>query len=71
VKTVNVGIRVDVKNGIGFFGLEEVNQSLQRGARVVEVRPGGAIMTKLGEEAGNVQLTLTGCNLQVVLDEPS
>ena len=71
MKTVSLGIRVDVKKGIGFFGLEEVNQAIRRGGRVVEIRPGGAIMTKLGEDGENVQLTLTGCDVEVVLEEPS
>lgn len=71
MRNVTVGIRIDMEKGIGFFGLEEVNRSIQGGARVVEVRPGGAIMSKLGETAGNVELTLTGCDLEVVLEEPS
>jgi hypothetical protein len=67
---INIGIRIDMKTGISFFGLDEVNRRVQAGARVLEVRPGGAIMTKLGEAEGSVEMTLTGCDIEVVLEDP-
>lgn len=69
MRTIEVGIRVDVHNGLQFFGTEDVNDLLKGGARIVSLDPGGAIMRKLGEEGGNVQLTLSGFSLQVVLEE--
>ena len=32
---------------LGFFGMEEVNQRIASGQRVVEIRPGGAIMPEM------------------------
>ena len=43
---IEVGIRIDVEDGIAFFGLEEVNRRLAAGARIRELRPAGAVMTK-------------------------
>lgn len=69
MRTIEVGIRVDVHNGLQFFGTEDVNDLLRSGARVVSLDPGGAIMRKLGEDGENVQLTLSGFSLQVVLED--
>lgn len=69
MKTVTLGIRIDMEKGISFFGLEEVNRSIRGGARVVEIRPGGAIMGKVGEDTENVQFALSGCDVEVVLEE--
>ncbi|WP_394830437.1 hypothetical protein LVJ94_28420 [Pendulispora rubella] len=70
-----VGIRVDIETGVSFFGLEEVNRRIAAGARVLEIRPGGAIMTRIAEESEeeprdeNVSLTLSGCQMQVILED--
>lgn len=66
---IQIGIRIDVQKGISFFGADELNRQLAAGARVLEVRPGGAIMTKVGEGEGeeNVSFTLSGCQFEVVL----
>jgi hypothetical protein len=65
--THEIGIRIDMEKGVAFFGVEDVNKKITDGARVVEIRPGGAIMSKLGEKDGDVSLTLTGCQFVVVL----
>lgn len=57
MREIEVGIRIDKTDGLSFFGAEDVNELLRAGARVVAIVPGGAIMRKLGEDAGNVQLT--------------
>ena len=67
--TLDIGIRIDLEKGIAFFGVEEVNRRIAAGARVLEVRPGGAVMNKVGEEGGEVRLTLGGCQIQVVLED--
>jgi hypothetical protein len=69
VREIEVGIRIDMHAGLWFFGAEEVNDLLQRGGRVVAIEPGGAIMRKLGEDAGNVGLTLSGFSLKVKIEE--
>jgi len=69
MREIEVGIRIDMHDGIAFFGTEEVNECLQRGGRVVAVEPGGAIMRKLGEEGGNVRLTLSGFSLKMKVED--
>lgn len=68
MREVEVGIRISLEEGIGFVGIEEVNQLIQAGYSVARIEPGGAIMDKLGEDGGYVQLTLTGCTIKILLD---
>ena len=68
--TFEIGIRVDPEKGIAFFGVEEVNQRLATGARVIEVRPGAAVMRPEGEADGDdVRMALAGCQVQLVLED--
>lgn len=67
--TVEIGIRIDLERGLSFFGVEDINRRLAAGARVVEVRPGGAVMTKAGDDGDDVRLTLGGCQIQIVLED--
>lgn len=69
MKEIGVGIRIDPESGISFSGIEEVNQLIERGAIVTSIEPGGAIMRKLGEDDENVSLTLSGCEVKVMLDD--
>jgi hypothetical protein len=69
MREIDVGIRIDMHEGISFFGTEEINDLLGRGGRVVAVEPGGAIMTKLDDDAGNVRLTLSGFSLKVKIED--
>ena len=69
MKKVGVGIRIDPETGISFTGIEEVNELINRGAFVTSIEPGGAIMRKLGEDSENVRLTLSGCDMKVMLDD--
>jgi tetratricopeptide (TPR) repeat protein len=58
---------------VKFFGLEEVNELIACGAKVVSIQAGGAYLQKLGEEGAGedelVRLVLTGGELKVLLDE--
>jgi hypothetical protein len=58
-----------METGLAYFGLEEVNQRIASGARLVEIRPGGAVMSEVGEDADSVSLTLGGCQFQVVFED--
>ncbi len=69
MREIEVGIRIDIHEGIAFFGTEEINDLIEQGGRVVAVEPGGAIMRKLGEDAGNVSLTLSGFSLKMKIEE--
>lgn len=71
--TFEIGIRIDPAKGIAYFGVEELNQRLAAGARIVEVRPGGAIVSRVGAkdaaDSDNVRMTLSGCQFQVVVED--
>lgn len=62
-----VGIRIHPTEGIAFFGIEAVNRQLRAGRRIKELRPGGALMTKVGEDEDDV-LQLDGLDLQIVFE---
>jgi hypothetical protein len=64
--THEIGIRIDLEKGLAFFGVEEVNQRIASGLRVVEIRPGGAVLTETGAGEGDPTVTLGGCQFQVV-----
>lgn len=67
--TVVIGIQVDLDNGVAFFGLEEVNRRIARGARVLELRPGSAVLNTVEHERGHSQMTVRGCQIYVVLED--
>jgi hypothetical protein len=66
-KELKVGIRVDLKTGLSLFGIDEVNRLIEEGFSVASLQPGGAIMHKMGVEAGNVRLVFGGCEIKVIL----
>ena len=69
MREIGVGIRIDVNEGLSFTGIEEVNGLINRGGKVTSIEPGGAIMRKLGEDEENVRLTLSGCEMKVMVDD--
>jgi hypothetical protein len=64
--THEIGIQIDLEKGVAFFGVEEVNQRIASGLRVVEIRPGGALMARTGSSEEDETFTLSGCKFQVV-----
>ena len=69
MEEIEVGIRIQPGEGIRFFGTKEVNALIGRGARVVAIEPGDAILNKIGEDGDNVRLVLGGCNIRVILED--
>lgn len=69
MREIGVGIRIDVNEGLSFSGIEVVNGLINCGAKVMEIVPGGALMRKLGEDSGDVRLTLSGCEMKVIVDD--
>ena len=61
-------MKIDMKGGPTFFGLEQVNAALKAGACVVEVREGAVITSKVEEDADNVQLAMTGFAVTLMVD---
>jgi hypothetical protein len=69
MKEMEVGMKIGMKDGPSFFGLEQVNAALKSGASVVSVREGALITSKVGENADNVEVAVTGFSVKVMLDE--
>lgn len=69
MREIRVGIRIDPNEGLSFTGLDEVNGLINRGGMVVELKPAGAVMRKLGEEENDSRWTLSGCDMTVVVDD--
>jgi hypothetical protein len=65
---IEVGIRIDTTAGVSFFGIEAVNKQLAAGLRIRELRPGGAVMSKVGESGDDVSVALSGCQIVVVFE---
>jgi hypothetical protein len=66
--TIEVGIRVDMTQGVSFFGLEAVNKQLAAGLKIRELRPGALLTKQVNEDGGNVQLAIGGCQFIVVFE---
>jgi hypothetical protein len=68
LKEIEVGMRITEEGPI-FFGLDEVNKAVRGGESMMEMREGAVITTRVGEDAENVQLALTGYSIKVVIAE--
>lgn len=69
MREIGVGIRLDPNEGLSFSGIEEVNGLINCGAKITSIEPGGAIVRELGEDKQNVRLTLSGCEIKVIVDD--
>ena len=58
-----------MESGVAFFGLEEVNQRIAAGGRIIAVKPSGAIMNKVDDSGDNVSLVLGGCQLEIIFED--
>jgi hypothetical protein len=66
---MEIGMRISQEAGVSFVGLDEVNAALQRGAKVLSIKPGEALFRKLGEDEEKVRLAYSGFRLKILLDE--
>jgi hypothetical protein len=69
MREVEVGTRLDPKAGLSDFGIEEVNELLRRGGRVVRIEGAGAIFKPLTGTPG--QMYFGGFALRVFVEEPT
>ena len=69
MKDMEVGMKIDMKTGPTFFGMEQINAALKAGARVVSVSEGAVITSKVGEDAANVELAMTGFSVKLTVDD--
>jgi hypothetical protein len=66
MEEIEVGLRIS-KAGIGFFGIDEVNDLLSKNASVYKLEPFGAITQEEKDSDGNINIILTGFSLKVIL----
>lgn len=69
MKELKIGLKFSVKEGISFFGLNEVNSAIERGSRIIALKEGDAIMRKNKEDNEGVRLSLSGFSIIIVIDE--
>jgi hypothetical protein len=69
MREMELGMKIDMKAGPTFFGMEQVNAALKAGARVVSVSEGSVITSKVGEDAENVEMAVTGFSVKLAVDE--
>jgi len=62
-------MRIHMKGGPKFFGLDQVNVALKAGASVVSVQEGAVITSKVAEDLDDVELAITGFSVNVVIDD--
>ncbi|NJL81619.1 MAG: hypothetical protein HC836_31770 [Richelia sp. RM2_1_2] len=68
MQEIKAGLRIS-QEGLSFFGLEEVNASIQRGAKVLAIKEGDAIMHKEKQGEENVRLSFSGFSVIVLIDK--
>lgn len=63
-----IGIRINSDSQLSYFGLDELNNAIANGGKLIQIKEGDALMTKVGTENGNVKLKLSGFSLIALLD---
>jgi hypothetical protein len=69
MKKIKVGLRFSEIDGVSFFGLDEVNESIKQGKEVISIEEGGAIMEKLESDEESIQLTLKGFSMFIIIED--
>jgi hypothetical protein len=68
IQEIEIGILIELEEGLRFFGIENVNDLLTQGAKVISIEAGGAIMDRTRTENGYVEVTLSGFSIKVKLE---
>lgn len=69
MKEIEIGLRNHPEKGISFFGLDEVNQVLSDGSKIIRIIPIGALGKENKDGEGNVTIHITGFSLRVEIEE--
>jgi hypothetical protein len=69
LKELKIGLRISKEEGLSFFGIDEVNKEIAKGAKVIEIKKGDALMSKKEENQENVRLSLSGFTVIVVISD--
>lgn len=68
MKEFKTGLKFSKEDGISFFGLDEINNKLVHGGKVISVKEGGVIMQKNISDEENVGLTISGFSIIVEIE---
>lgn len=68
MKELEIGLRNDPEMGISFFGIDEVNQLLITGSKIIKITPVGAIGKENIQEDGSVTIILNGFSVKVEIE---
>jgi hypothetical protein len=63
MKEFKTGLRFSEEDGISFFGLDEINNELVHGGKVISIKEGGVIMRKKASDEENIELTISGFSI--------
>jgi hypothetical protein len=69
MREIEVGTRLHPKAGLSDFGIDEVNELIRRGGRVVRIEGAGAIFKPLPEKPE--QMYFGGFAVLVFIEEPA
>lgn len=69
IRSIELGLRVDSEKGFSFFGTDEVNDLLLKGAKIVLIKPGGVITQEIGNDAEGTKFAVNGFILNVMLEQ--
>lgn len=73
MRTIEIGVRFSVEQAPEFFGIDEVNELISRGATVLRLEPAALLMQKSGpgQTEDTVSMYVSGFATKVILDESS
>jgi len=69
-REIEIGIRMTVEAGVNFFGMEELRELIDQGAKILNIKEGGALMQKAGENEDIVSMYFSGGSFKVSLAVP-
>jgi hypothetical protein len=69
MNTYTFEFRLDPTTGLRFVGIDEINNAIAQGAKVIRIEGGDAILEKVGTENEKVRLLFSGCRFNVVVEE--
>jgi hypothetical protein len=68
MKKIVVGLRISSAGELSYFGLDDVNNCIEKGQRIISIQEGNALMQKIGDRDGNVKLKISGFSLTVLVE---
>lgn len=69
MRKIKVGLKISPKGEFSYFGLDDINNHIEQGKKIISIQEGDALMRKIEDQDGNKKLKLTGFSLTVLVDE--